>query len=169
MQKTISKDTPLAEISLRRYEKPSALSDRELVRKLCLTFGLLQPGDSRDVVVDILYVILKEKKEMTSEEVGSKVIELRKSRNLPLLGIASSNIRRHLKRLREVFFVEKNANNYRIMENLSLNEIMEEKIMKLMLPAIVERAKEYILAVDKEFKNKIEEIKANKNNSQALS
>ena len=62
MAKTISKDTPLAEITLRRYEKPDNLSDRELVRKLCLSIGLLQPGDSRDVVVDVLYVMLKNKK-----------------------------------------------------------------------------------------------------------
>ncbi len=56
----IAKDTPLAEITLRRYEKPVA-NDRELVRRLCLSFGLLQPGDSRDVIVDILYVLLRAK------------------------------------------------------------------------------------------------------------
>ncbi len=47
----ISKDIPLSEITLRRYEKPSKLSERELVRKICLSVGLLQPGDSRDVIV----------------------------------------------------------------------------------------------------------------------
>ena len=30
----IAKDTPLAEITLRRYEKPGKLSERELVRKI---------------------------------------------------------------------------------------------------------------------------------------
>jgi len=53
MKKTISKDTPLAEIILRRYEKPTNLSERDLVRKLCFSIGLLQPGDSRDVVVKV--------------------------------------------------------------------------------------------------------------------
>jgi len=62
MTKTISKEIPLAEITLRRYEKPSRLSDRELVRKLCLSTGLLQPGDSRDVIVDIFHVLIKAKK-----------------------------------------------------------------------------------------------------------
>ena len=49
---TISRDTPLAEITLRRYEKPTT-EGRDLVRKLCLSVGLLQPGDSRDVIVDV--------------------------------------------------------------------------------------------------------------------
>ncbi|MBS3115154.1 hypothetical protein J4482_00840 [Candidatus Woesearchaeota archaeon] len=57
------KDTPLSEISLRRYEKPSKLSDRELVKKFCLSIGLLQPGDSRDVIVDIMEVMLRAKQE----------------------------------------------------------------------------------------------------------
>ena len=56
MQKrTISKDAPLAEITLRRYEKPYEMSKRELLRKICLSIGLLQAGDSRDVIVDILH------------------------------------------------------------------------------------------------------------------
>jgi len=47
MAQTISKDTPLSEITLRRYEKPSAYTKRELTRKICLSIGLLQPGDSK--------------------------------------------------------------------------------------------------------------------------
>lgn len=147
----ISKDIPLSELTLRRYEKPN-LQGRELVKKLCLSIGLLQPGDSRDVVVDILYTLLKEKKEMNSEEIRSNVIDFRKKNSLPVLGVASSNIRRQLKRLRGSFIAERVANNYRIMENLSLNEIMQEKLEKFFIPAIIERVKEYFSAVDKEFK-----------------
>ena len=76
----ISRDTPLAEITLRRYEKPT-VNDRELVRKFCLSIGLLQPGDSRDVIVDVLYVLLKAKQrreELHSEEVKNHVMTLRK-------------------------------------------------------------------------------------------
>lgn len=149
-EKTISRDTPLSELTLRRYEKPN-LQGRDLVRKLCLSVGLLQPGDSRDVVVDVFHVLLKEKKELNSEEIREKVIELRKKKNLPLLGIASSNVRRQLKRLREIFLVEKVINNYRIMENLSLNGIMEEKLEKFLVPSVLDRVKEYFKAVDKEF------------------
>ena len=154
-KKTISRDTPLSEITLRRYEKPN-LKGRELTRKLCLSIGLLQPGDSRDVVVDVLYVLLKEKKELNSEEIRDKVINLRKQNSLPILGVASSNIRRQLKRLRDIFLVEKIINNYRITENLTLNEVMEEKLEKFMIPAIMDRIKDYFNAVDEEFKIKKE-------------
>jgi len=150
MSKTISKDTPLAEVTLRRYEKPS-VSGRDLVRKLCLSTGLLQPGDSRDVVVDILHSLLKNKNEMNSEEIRESVIQARKELKLPLLGVASSNVRRQLKRLRDIFIVEKIVNNYRITENLSLNEVMEEKLEKLLLPSLLDRVKDYFKAVDKEF------------------
>ena len=146
MAKTISKEIPLAEITLRRYEKPSKLSDRELVRKLCLSIGLLQPGDSRDVIVDILYVLLRaknQKKALTSEDIEKEVINARKRQKLALHGIASSNIRRQLKRLRDLFLVEKIKNSYRISEFEDLSVIFEEKIEKFYLKSIVDRVKEY--------------------------
>ena len=145
-QKTISRESPLAEITLRKYEKPSKSSERELVRKLCLSVGLLQPGDSRDIIVDILYVLLrakKEKKELSSEDIEKSVITERKNGNLPLNGIASSNIRRQIRRLRELFLVEKVKNFYRITEFEDLTVIFEEKIRKFYLESIVSRVKEY--------------------------
>ena len=150
-QKTISKDTPLSEITLRRYEKPANLSERELIRKLCLSIGLLQPGDSRDVIVDVLNVLIKAKKEqknLTSDEVCNLVINERKNQKLPMLGIASSNIRRQLKRLRDLLIVEKRLNAYRITEHSNLNEIFEEKIEKFLLPNISSRIKEYLKKID---------------------
>ncbi|MBI2659010.1 hypothetical protein HYX05_02830 [Candidatus Woesearchaeota archaeon] len=150
-QKTISKDMPLAEITLRRYEKPANLSDRELVRKLCLSIGLLQPGDSRDVVVDVFNVLVKAKKQqssLTSDEICSLVIEDRKNLKLPMLGIASSNIRRQLKRLKDILLIEKRLNAYRITEHSNLNEIFEEKIEKILLQSINSRVKEYLKRVD---------------------
>ena len=148
--KTISKEIPLSEITLRRYEKPSELSERELVRKLCLSIGLLQPGDSRDVIVDILHVLLKAKKQkklLASEEIEKEVINARKKQNLALHGIASSNIRRQLKRLRDLFLVEKVKNSYRITEFEELSIIFEEKIEKFYLKSIVDRVKEYFGSV----------------------
>ena len=149
--KTISKDIPLSEITLRRYEKPSNLSDRELIRKICLSVGLLQPGDSRDVVVDVLNVLIKakkDKKNLTSDEVCSCVIEERKTLKLAMLGIASSNIRRQLKRLKDSLLVEKRLNAYRITEHNNLNEIFEERIEKFLLPSINSRIKEYLKKID---------------------
>ena len=144
--KTISKEIPLAEITLRRYEKPSKLSERELVRKLCLSIGLLQPGDSRDIIVDILHVLLmarKQKKLLSSEEIEKEVIDSRKKQRLALHGIASSNIRRQIKRLRDLYLVEKVKNSYRITEFEDLGIIFEEKIEKFYLQSIVDRVKEY--------------------------
>jgi len=143
----VSKDVPLGEITLRRYEKPN-LKGRDLVKKLCLSIGLLQPGDSRDVAVEVLYTMLKE---MSSEEIKNKVINYRKEKNLPIWGVASSNIRRQLKRLRDSLIIEKVVNNYRMTENLSLNEIMEEKLEKFLIPSVMGRVKEYFNAVDEEF------------------
>jgi len=150
-QKTVAKDIPLSEITLRRYEKPANLNERGLVRKLCLSIGLLQPGDSRDVVVDVLNVLIKakkEKKDLTSEEICASVIEERKILKLPMLGIASSNIRRQLKRLKDLLIAEKRLNAYRITENNSMNEVFEEKIEKFLLPSITSRIKEYLKKID---------------------
>lgn len=150
-QKTISKELPLAEITLRRYEKPANLSDRELIRKLCLSIGLLQPGDSRDIVVDVLNVLVKAKKEqkgLTSDEICALVGEERKRAKLPLYGIAPSNIRRQLKRLKDLFLVEKRLNAYRIIEHSNLSEIFEEKIERILLNGINSRIKEYLKKVD---------------------
>lgn len=146
----ISKDTALAEITLRKYEKPAA-KDRELVKRLCLSIGLIQTGDSRDIIVDILYVLLKKRKELSLDDIKQAVTEERKKHNLEIKGIAESNIGRQLRRLRELFLVEKIKNNYRITENLSLTEIMEEKLERYLIPSIIERVKEHFKEADKEF------------------
>jgi hypothetical protein len=155
--KNISKDLPLAEITLRKYERPQSLKKRELVRKLCLSIGLLQPGDSRDVIVDILYVLLeakKKKKTLSSEEIKEKVIKTRKKHKLPLLGIAASNIRRQIRRMKSLFIIEKINNQYRINEFFKIQEIFCNKIEESLLPEIVGRVKEYINSIDDLFEKK---------------
>ena len=147
----ISIDTPLAELTLRKYEKPTDLSKRELVRKLCLSLGLLQPGDSRDVIVDVLQVMLETDTDLTSTEVETRVIEKRKSSSLELLGIAPSNIRRQLLRLRDIFIIEKVKNNYRLREKAKLRTIFEENLEKYYLASIISRVKEYLDETDKVF------------------
>jgi len=153
MPKTISKDIPLSEITLRKYEKPNNLSQRDLIRKLCLSIGLLQPGDSRDIVVDVFQAMLnssKSKKLLSSNAVRQEVINLRKKQKLPLKGIAESNIRRQLKRLRGLFLVEKIANDYRISEWETLINIYEEKIEKFHLESIKNRVRDYFDTLSKE-------------------
>jgi len=151
LKKIIAIDSPLAEVTLRKYEKPDNLQDRDLVRKLCLSVGLLQPGDSRDVIVDILYVILKARQQLSSLDIEQEVIAFRNNNKLALQGIASSNIRRQLLRLRDIFIVEKVKNSYRINENSKLIEIFNEKIEKYYLNSIVDRVKEYVSEIDKRF------------------
>jgi len=145
----VSRDIPLAEITLRKYEKPSSNNSRDLIKKLCLSIGLLQPGDSRDVIVDVLHVLVYAKQPLTSKEVEDLAIALRKKHKLPLKGIASSNIRRQLKRLKDMFLIESIQNAYRITENESLEYIFEEKIKQYYLNSILDRVKEYFSAINK--------------------
>ncbi|RME31509.1 hypothetical protein D6789_02510 [Candidatus Woesearchaeota archaeon] len=152
MSQRISVDTPLAEITLRKYEPPTAQTSRRgLVRRLCLSLGLLQPGDSRDVIVDVLQVVLESPEELTSTMVEKLVIEKRQKEKLPLLGVAPSNIRRQLLRLRDLFIVEKVKNKYRIRENSKLLAIFEENVEQYFLDGIVNRVKDYLRAVDETF------------------
>ena len=141
------KELPLAELTLRRYEKPYDTSQREIVRKVCLSLGLLQPGDSRDIIIDILLVLesaRKQKEWISSFTVRDRVETLRKENSLETKGLAESNIRRQLKRLRDSMLIDKQGNQYRIAEFAPLSEIFENKVEKFLLPQIVERIKEYL-------------------------
>jgi len=145
--KVIAKDTPLAEITLRKYEKPFDVSPRELIRKVCLSLGLLQPGDSRDTIIDILLVLeeaRKEKKQLTSFEIRDLVEKKRKENSLEIKGLAESNIRRQLKRLRDLMLVDKHINQYRLSEFLPIKEIFHNKIEKFIIPQTIDRIKEYL-------------------------
>jgi predicted transcriptional regulator len=106
----------------------------------------LQPGDSRDIIVDILQVLInasKSKQMLSSEQIEKQVIEARKNNSTPLTGTASSNIRRQLKRLRDIFLIEKIKNEYRLTEFSDIRTIFEEKILKYYLSSISERIYEY--------------------------
>jgi len=146
-----SKSIPLAEITLRKYERPYSMPMRDLVKKVCLSVGLLQPGDSRDVVVDVFSVLLTEG-EIAADLMKSKVVEFRGKHDLNMKGIAESNIRRQLKRLKDMFLIEKSGNNYRIVEGEKLLHLFEHKIEQFYLKGIVDRVKEYIVHLDN-FKN----------------
>ncbi|MBW2979651.1 hypothetical protein KY307_03310 [Candidatus Woesearchaeota archaeon] len=143
------KELPLAEITLRKYEKPSAENERDLVKKFCLGLGLLQPGDSRDIIIDILLILLKSEKPIKSDELREEVIEYRKLMNLPLTGIAHSNIRRQLLRLKNLYLIEKKSDGYRITENTSLREILLQRIKPILLEQTYNRILEYAETIDK--------------------
>ncbi|MBS3075208.1 hypothetical protein J4429_01990 [Candidatus Pacearchaeota archaeon] len=151
------KDLPLTEITLRKYEKPNNLEKRELFRKICLSLGLLQLGDSRDIIVDILMILTeanKNKERLNGEEIRKRVEESRKKYSLDLKGLAESNIRRQLKRLRDAMIIDKSENKYYLIEHSSLKEIFERNIEKFVIPPIIERIKEYLNELEKEEKTK---------------
>ena len=146
------KDLPLNEITLRKYEKPSNLEKRELIRKICLSLGLLQLGDSRDVIVDILMILIeagKNKEDITSEEIRKRVEENRKKYSLETKGLAESNVRRQLKRLKDMMIVDKSENKYYISEHSNIKEIFQNSIEKFVIPQIIERIKEYLNELEK--------------------
>ena len=145
------REIPLGELTIRKYEKPYDSSKRELARKVCLSLGLLQPGDSRDIIVDIVLILDEARKTKTmlnSFEIKDKVESLRKQNSLEVKGIAESNIRRQLKRLRDIMIVDKSENKYRISEFAPLSEIFEVKIEKFLMPQITSRIKEYLSKLD---------------------
>ena len=146
----------IKEITLRHYEKSTKKTERELIRKMCLSIGLLQPEESRDIIIDILYVLLnakKQKKKLTIKEIKNKVVETRKKHRLSSVGISSSNIRRQIYRLRDLLIIERGVKNaYRITEFLSLSEIFEEKINGFLIPYLVKGIKKHFKEVDKKFK-----------------
>ena len=147
------KDLPISEITLRKYEEPSSTqSERELTKKLFLSLSLLQPGDGIDIIVDIFLILIKNKqsrKSLSLQEIKDESEKLRISLNLDIKGLADSNVRRQLKRLRDIFLIEKIKNTYRISEFSPLEKIFEEKIEKFYLDGILKRIKEYLKAIEK--------------------
>jgi predicted transcriptional regulator len=84
---------------------------------------------------------------ISSEEVQKKVIASRKKSKIPLNGIAPSNIRRQIKRLKDIQLIENIKNEYRITEFDNLSTVFEERILDLYLPQITKRVKDYCKAI----------------------
>ena len=100
-----------------------------------------------DIIVDMLMVLedsRNDKKQLNSFEIRDKVQEKRKEHSLEEKGLAESNIRRQLKRLRDSMLVDKQENKYRLSEFSPLSEIFEVKIEKFLIPQTIERIKEYL-------------------------
>ena len=147
----MARDIPLNEVILRKYEKPYSADKREIVKKVCLSLGLLQPGDSRDIIIDILWVLIdsqKVKEMISSDEIWVRVVKIRKEGGFEMKGIAESNIRRQLKRLADLMIIDKLENTYRLSEFETLETIFNDKFEKFIIPQTIERIKEYLRAVN---------------------
>ena len=75
---------------------------------------------------------------------------------------ASSNIRRQLRRLKELFLVESNSNFYYITEWEAMKVLFEEKIKNFMINTIVKRVEEYFDEVDRQFPGGHKDLSASK-------
>ena len=137
----VFKEKPLNNIVLRRFEKPGN-NNEENLRKFCISLGLLQPGDSRDIIVDVLKIFLdarNEKKLLSFTE-----IKINKK------GSSAPNIRRQVRRLIDAGILERIKKKYRIKEFMTLNEIIDDVIQYQIEPTIT-RIKEYAEKIDSEF------------------
>jgi len=140
MKKSL-KDIPLQEITLRRYESPSGQQREETIRKFLLSVGLLQPGESRDVIVNIFSILLQEGRTKPL----SLDFFLQRLTNKP--GASPPNVRRQLRRLRELKLCEKlPTGEYRACESVSA--VVDSFIVPFVINQSAERLKEYSNSLD---------------------
>jgi hypothetical protein len=134
MAKRSLRDIPLQEITLRKYENPSGLDQHELIRKFLLSVGLLQPGESRDVIVNIFELLI------TNKGTGYEPTEILRALG-EKKGASAPNIRRQLRRLKELKLVEKMPDGYQVCD--SIPSVVENFIEPFVVKQSVERLKEY--------------------------
>lgn len=143
MSKKALKDSPLQEITLRKYEEPSVIEGRDLVKKFLLSIGLLNPGESRDIIVDITAALLLAKKEKKIMEVEDFMQQLK---DKP--GASAPNVRRQLRRLKDLKLVEKLPEGYRITEFGSVKSLMDSYVAEFLIQPTLERVKQYAEKID---------------------
>jgi DNA-binding transcriptional ArsR family regulator len=141
--KKVFNDKPLGEITIRRFEKPSNEDLRELSRKFLISIGLLQTGDGRDIISEIFYEFIISSKNHEYLPIDL-IIEKFKDYN----GGTSSNIRRHLRRLKDSELIERTEYGYRIVEFMPIKELFNSKIIKNMIEPAINRIIEYSEKID---------------------
>jgi hypothetical protein len=134
MSKNALKDIPLQEITLRKYEAPFNLEPKELIRRFLLSVGLLQPGESRDVIVNIFELLLQ------NRERGFEPSEILKELG-DIRGASAPNVRRQIRRLRDLKLVDKVQDGYKLCE--SIPAVIENFIEPFVVKQTLERLKEY--------------------------
>lgn len=142
MEKKSLKDLPLQEITLRKYEVPTNLENRELAKKFLLSIGMLQPGDSRDIIVDIFDYLLKQgSRDATFDEIRAVLVD--KS------GASYPNMKRQMRRLQEMKLIEKRGEAYRIVEGGAIVEMVNNYLEKFVILPSLERIKQYASALER--------------------
>ncbi len=141
--KRVFKDTPLNEITLRRFEKPTNEDLKELTRKFLISIGLLQSGDSRDIISELFYKFVAASKRQEFLEVEEIMKSFEKTP-----GGAASNVRRHLRRLKELNLIERTAYGYRIKEFIPISELFKTHIIDYLVNPALNRISEYADKID---------------------
>ena len=141
--KIVSKDLPLQGITLRKYEEPAKLKKRELAKKFLLSIGLLQPGESRDIIVDIFVALLQARKKKKTLDVSTIIQKIPNK-----AGISEPNVRRQLRRLKDLKLIEKSGEGYRITEFGQIQPIINDFVIQFLINPSVERLKQYAEAID---------------------
>jgi hypothetical protein len=137
------KDIPLQEITIRKYEAPNPDNRRECVKKFLLSIGLLQPGDSRDVIVDIFLLLLEQKIKKQPIFIRD-ILEKLKGKQ----GASPPNVRRQLRRLKSLKLIEKTQFGYRITEFSSIEPIINNYLLNYVVNPSIERIKDYAKILD---------------------
>ena len=142
MDKRISsRDIPLNEIILRKYEAPNGMERKELCRKFLLSIGLLQPGESRDIITEIFYLLSKTDSSLNIPMIAKNL------KGMP--GASEPNIRRQIRRLKELKLIEKHNAGYRIVEAGSIENSIKNYIIPFLIQPSTERILEYAHELDK--------------------
>lgn len=140
------KDRPLSGISLNEFERPT--NDYNVnIRRLCISLGLVSPGESRIAIVHILDILLKTRKKNPD---GLDSYELIKELYKKKTKIVYANILRDLRKLMAVGIVEKRNGHYRIKENMRLDEIISSFIKPYLIDRTLSKIEEYARSVEKE-------------------
>jgi hypothetical protein len=141
--KRVFKDTPIGEVTLRRFEKPISDDLRTLVRKFAISVGLLQPGDGRDVVSELLYCFIEASRKKEFLEI-EPLLDRFKGKD----GGTPNNVRRQIRRLKDMNLIERTNYGYRLIEFLPLNTIFKEHVLKYNIEPCIERLDEYSKMID---------------------
>ena len=137
------RDAPLQEITIRKYESPENQQPVEVARRFLLSVGLLQPGDSRDIISDIFTMLLVARNAKKYLQVNNFLDKLQGK-----AGASAPNVRRQLRRLRELKLIEKVGEGYRITEFGEISKIVDNYIVPFIIHQSVERLREYSKHLD---------------------
>lgn len=140
------RDIPIQEITLRKYEIPTALDDRELARKFLLSIGMLQPGDSRDIIVDVYCEVLRKHK----SDSGTTLENIEKALE-GKAGASSPNIRRQLRRLMAIKLVVKQDDKFVVSDGGAISDLVSNYLDMFVIRPTVERIKQYAEALQTKY------------------